>query len=304
VQDPILEPLKEKDTFITYGLSPTAPPGGRGFFSNNIFYPLLSWEKGAGGRGKKMMHRRPIPEVKRNTLFLLRILISVIFFLCSIQSSRSQSINYPEVFGEDWKKAETFEKENRVWIKPLIDKNHISYPLAMSVVFPELVRYSALRDKMEISMLKTLYVNLGEDYADFSIGVFQMKPSFAEKIRDESSAYLGSRSGIRFKTVSDYEDIKDFRKSIIKDLEDPESQVIYLISFIRICEKKFNLNRLDEIKLLKFLATAYNFGIDKTGIQIAKMTDKKFFSAKLISSEKYPYADVSLFWYNQFLSAK
>jgi hypothetical protein len=233
-----------------------------------------------------------------------RVLLIILFCVLFLQPSRSQSLNYAEIFGEDWKKAETFEKENRQWIKTLIEKNNISYSLAMAVVFPELVRYSALRDKMEISLLKTLYVNLGEDYADFSIGVFQMKPSFAETIRDESSAYLGSRSGIRFKTISDYEEIKDLRKSIIKDLEDPESQVIYLISFIRICEKKFNLNRLDEIKLLKFLATAYNFGIDKTGIQIAKMIDKKFFSTKLISSEKYSYADVSLFCYKYFSSSK
>ena len=128
-----------------------------------------------------------------------------------------------------------------------------------------------------------------------------MKPSFAETIRDESSAYLGSRSGIRFKKINDYDDIKDYRKSIIRDLEDPESQVIYLISFIQICEKKFNLNRLDQIRFIKFLATVYNLGIDKTGIQIAKMTDKKFFSTKLISSEKYSYADVSLYFYKYFL---
>lgn len=250
------------------------------------------------------MKRKPGPIVKLSKLFLWRIIIIIILILYSIQPSGSQSLNYAEIFGEDWKKAEAFEKENRQWIKPLIEKNHISYPLALSVVFPELVRYSALRDQMEISLLKTLYVNLGEDYADFSIGVFQMKPSFAETIRDESSAYLGSRSGIRFKKINDYEDIKDFRKSIIKDLEDPESQVIYLISFITICEKKFNLNRLDEIKLLKFLATVYNLGIDKTGIQIAKMTDRKFFSTKLISSEKYSYADVSLFCYKYIFSSK
>lgn len=228
----------------------------------------------------------------------------ILFCIVLLQPSRSQSLNYADIFGEDWKKAETFEKENRQWIRPLIEKNHISYPVALSVVFPELVRYSALRDQMEISLLKTLYVNLGEDYADFSIGVFQMKPSFAETIRDESSAYLGSRSGIRFEKINDYEDIKDFRKSIIKDLEDPESQVIYLITFIRICEKKFNLNRLDQIRFIKFLATAYNFGIDKSGIQIAKMTDKKFFSTKLISSEKYSYADVSLYFYKYFSLAK
>ena len=219
-------------------------------------------------------------------------------------SARSQSLNYADVFGEDWKKAENFEKENRNWIEPLLTKNHISYPLAIAIVFPELVRYSALRDKMEISLLKTLYVNLGEEYADFSIGLFQMKPSFGERIRDESSVYLGSRTGITFKKVSEYENIKDFRKSIVKDLENPEGQVIYLITFIRICEKKFNMYRLGEPERLKFLATAYNFGLDKTAAQIVNMTSKKFFSTKLIKTETYSYADVSLFWYNEFMTGR
>ena len=227
----------------------------------------------------------------------VRNLFTFLLFIGFFRSGCSQSENYQVLFGDDWKKAETFEKENRSWIEPLLAKNHIPYKLAIAVVFPELVRYSALKDKIEIGLLKTLYVNLGNDYADFSIGIFQMKPSFAETIRDESSTYLGRRSGIAFKNLSNYDDIKDYRKSIIRDLEDPESQVIYLISFIQICEKKFNLNRLDEERLLKFLATAYNCGIDKTALEIVRMSDKKFFNTKLITNDKYSYADVSLFWF-------
>jgi hypothetical protein len=234
----------------------------------------------------------------------VRVLITLLFIAGFSVTSISQSINYHDIFGEDWKKADAFEKENRAWIEPVLNKNHISYPEAMSIIFPELIRYSALRDKMEISLLKTLYVNLGEDYADFSIGVFQMKPSFAENIRHESTAFLGRRSGIVFKNLSDYSDIKDFRKSIIRDLEDPEGQVAYLISFIRICEKKFNMYRLNELTRIKFLATAYNFSIDKTALQIASMADKKFFSTKLLKTETYAYADVSIFWYNQYSGIK
>ena len=227
----------------------------------------------------------------------MRNLFAFLLFIGLFKPAWSQSENYQVLFGDDWKKAVTFEKENKTWIEPILAKNHISYPLAIAIIFPELVRYSALKDKMEIGLLKTLYVNLGNDYADFSIGIFQMKPSFAETIRDESSTYLGRRSGITFKSTSDYEDIKDYRKSIIRDLEDPEGQVIYLISFIQICEKKFNLGKLDEARLLKFLATAYNFGIDKKALEIVRMSEKKFFSTKLITNDKYSYADVSLFWF-------
>ncbi len=232
----------------------------------------------------------------------IRVFLTTIIFSTLYCSSSSQPVNYSELFGDDWKKAEVFEKENRGWMDSVLTRNHISYPVAVAIIFPELVRYSALKDKMEIGLLKTLYVNLGEEYADFSIGVFQMKPSFAETIRDESTAYLGRQAGIIFKSSSDYDNIKDFRKSIIKDLEDPESQVIYLITFIKICKKKFNLNRLDEINLIKFLATAYNFGIDKTALEIVRMTDKKFFNTKLLKTENYSYADVSLFWYKHYIS--
>jgi hypothetical protein len=228
----------------------------------------------------------------------VRILFAIIIFTGILNSVESQTPDYPSIFGENWTKAETFEKENREWLKPLLEKNHISYPLAMSVVFPEIVRYSALRDKMEVTLLKTLYVNLGEEYADFSIGIFQMKPSFAETIRDESSTFLGPRSGITFKAPATYSDIKEFRKSIIQDLENPEGQAIYLITFMRICDKKFNLKRLDDKGLIRFFSTAYNYGIDKTALQIVSMEDRKFFSTKLIDGARYSYADISLFWFD------
>ncbi len=232
----------------------------------------------------------------------MKLLITFLLTNLFSQFASSQSIDYQELFGDDWKKALIFEKENRNWMEPLLAKSHVSYPVAISIVFPEIVRYSALRDKVEISLLKTLYVNLGEDYADFSIGQFQMKPSFAEAIRRKAASGLERKSGIHFKKKSDFDDIKDFRKSILNDLEDPKSQINYLIVFIMICEKEFKTSCKDEVTQLKFLATAYNSGIDKNASEIERMTEKKYFNTKLISTEKYCYSDVSLFWYKQFIS--
>ena len=232
----------------------------------------------------------------------MRTLLFFLLFTGFLNFGWSQSINYEDLFGDDWKKAMTFEKENRNWIEPLLAKNHISYPLAISIIFPELVRYSALRDKMEITLLKTLYVNLGEEYADFSIGQFQMKPSFAEMIREKAPAVLGHRSGISFQKKSDFDDIKDFRKTIVNDLEDPATQINYLIAFIKICDRNYRTGLEDEVSRVKFLATAYNFGFDKSAAEIENMIDKKFFSTRLIKTENYSYAEVSLFWYKQFVS--
>jgi hypothetical protein len=140
-------------------------------------------------------------------ILIVRSLFIFLLITILLNPALSQTINYQEVFGDDWEKALAFESENRVWMEPLLVKNQISYPLAIAVIFPELVRYSALRDKMEITLLKALYINLGEDYANFSIGQFQMKPSFAEIIREKAPSVFSRKSGIIFKSRSEFDDI-------------------------------------------------------------------------------------------------
>jgi hypothetical protein len=235
---------------------------------------------------------------------MVRIIL-MLFLLSSVAvSATSQPLNYRDIFGDDWKKAEAFEKENRSWMEHALKRSHISYTLAIAVIFPELVRYSALRDKMETTLLKALYINLGDNYANFSIGQFQMKPSFAEMVRDQSQTLPGRRSSVRFKNSSDYDDVKSFRKSIVQDMEDPRIQFSYLIAFFRICETKWGITRGDDVTNVRFLATAYNFGINKNRAEIERMIDKRFFNTKLFRTDNYSYADVSLFWYNQFQIAK
>jgi hypothetical protein len=231
-----------------------------------------------------------------------RIAILVGFLiLLSCKSVRSQSLNYQEIFGHDWDRALSFVAENRNWIEPKLEQYHVSFPVAIAVVFPELVRYSALRDKIEITLLKALYINLGEEYANFSIGPFQMKPSFGEMIREKSNSEKSIKSDKLFKEKSDYDDIKSYRSSIVSDLENPESQINYLIVFIKICENNFNLKLKNEDAKVKFLATAYNYGFWKTAEQIEKMSDEKFFRTTILKTENYSYYDVSLFWFHHFL---
>lgn len=227
--------------------------------------------------------------------------ISVFFLsVLLLTPALPQSLDYSEVFGSDWDKALSFEKENRSWMEPVLKKNNIPYEIAIAVIFPELVRYSALRDKMEITLLKALYINVGETYANFSIGRFQMKPSFAEKIHREAPSALERKSDIRFKQPEEFDHIADYRKSIVTDLEDPRSEFSYLVAFCKIADKKFRINRMDERARVKFLATAYNFGIDKNKEEIESMTDKKYFNTKLFKTKNYSYSEVSLFWYDNY----
>lgn len=232
----------------------------------------------------------------------MRILITVILVLAFLKPSFAQSPDYGEIFGNDWEKAVLYENQNHGWIDSLLSKYHVSYQEAMSVVFPEIVRYSALKDKIETGLLMTLYVNLGEDYANFSIGVLQMKPTFAEYIRENSISVKGKRPAIKFERKTDFDDIKAYRKSIIKDLRYPEGQFRYLIVFMRLCDKKFNTGAMDETARIKFLSTAYNYGIDRTYEEIVSMVDKKYFNTKLIKTKNYAYSDVALYRYSQYSS--
>lgn len=223
----------------------------------------------------------------------------LLLLLLAIQGLRAQEPDYEAIFGDDWLKAEEFERENRNWMEPVLEKYDIPYRLAISVVFPELVRYSALRDKMETTLLKALYVNLGDEYANFSIGHFQIKPSFASIIREEAPKALGRRSDITFRQPEEFDDISNYRKSIIVDLEDPKTQFNYVVAFFKLCEKKYKTGKMSEEEKLKFLSTAYNYGIDKSSEQIISMSGRKFFSTRLIKSVTYCYSDISLYRYRQ-----
>lgn len=237
-----------------------------------------------------------IPERIRKCLFLLSLILAI---FCS--RSFSQPLNYEDLFGDDWKKALQFVDLNEEWMVPLLERHQISYAVAVAVVFPELVRYSAIRDKMETSMLKTLYRNLGNDYADFSVGVFQVKPSFAEKIREEVSLLEGRRIKSLFRKRNSYKNLREYRGAIISDLEDPESEFKYIIAFITICEKLFPRVAENDTSKISFLATAYNTGFWKSEEEIEKMSNSRFYNTKLFKTENYSYADVSLFWYKQHI---
>ena len=228
---------------------------------------------------------------------LRRISIVILLMIEATNVGISQPLDYKVLFGKNWEDAITWVEENKVWMVPKLKEFNIDYSTAVSVIFPELVRYSALRDRMEITLCKSLYIYKGSKYADFSIGIFQMKPSFAELVRDEAFITMGIRSKKLFKDKHEYEDMIKYRADIIKDQESPQAQLNYLIAFFKICEANFKLKKMDKDYLVKFLATAYNYGFTKTQAEIDSMIPKRFFNTIPFKEENYSYAEVSLFWY-------
>jgi hypothetical protein len=263
---------------------PPIPPGG-------AFNPAPERKVPLGGPDSYRDRGRS--SVGESFRFGLLIILQLFISFCL----KGQSLNYPDIFGDDWKKAEQFVTGNEKWIRPVLEKYRVDYYEAISVVFPELVRYSALRDKMEITLLKALYINLGEEYANFSIGHFQMKPSFAETIIKEGMKLTGRKTPL-VRDSTGYEDIRNYRAAIVSSLEDINSQLDYLVVFFKIAGKKFDLKKMDEHSRITFLAAAYNYGPLHSEMEITEMSSRKFFSTKLVSRDLYSYADISLYWYN------
>lgn len=232
--------------------------------------------------------------------YLYRTFLGLFLIFWSEGLSFPQSIDYKSIFGKDWDKAGSFLAENETWMKQISKEYNISYPIAVAIVFPELIRYSALRDKIEISLLKSLYIYKGEEYADFSIGQFQMKPSFAESIHENVSLLKGKLKN-QFKEKIRKEDITKYRSAIVKDLEEPESQLLYLAAFLKICEAFYNLKDMDEEQMIKFLSTAYNYSFQKSFEEINAIKDKKFFHTTLVRAECYSYAEISWYWYVNYI---
>ncbi|HAH56558.1 MAG: hypothetical protein KUL83_11055 [Lentimicrobium sp.] len=181
------------------------------------------------------------------------------------------------------------------WMADTLIEQKINPALAYGIIFPGLVRYSALRDIMEAGAYRTLYVQRGRKYAHYTVGRFQMKPSFAELIE---------RNVTRQKMTSFEFDLKNNSKARslrAKRLESTEWQLRYLVFFIRIMEKRFNhVKWKSEDDKVRFYATAFNVGYNRDERTIRRMMNPRtprYRKAKKTKA-KDRHGDVAAYFYN------
>lgn len=210
-----------------------------------------------------------------------------------------EQANYRAIFGNDYDYALKILNDHQWWADTL-ERNGLDPEFTLSIIFPELIRYSSISDYIEIKALEVLYVQYGKDYSDFSIGLFQMKPSFAEKIESDILLFnledkFPRLSSLRPATI----DSIQTRKERIFRLKDEYFQLLYLEAFIRIMDHIYPdvANGPLEDKLI-FYPTAYNTGYWKGGPVIRWSGDQGYFYLGMIEPEvKYVYASISLFFY-------
>lgn len=211
--------------------------------------------------------------------------------------------DYKKDFGNDYIHALQWLKLNSLAIDKCAEQFNIPAAQLKAIVFPELIRYNTVYDAIEINSLKYLYVSEGKDYADFSVGNFQMKPSFAEMIEQDANQYLDANflHFCGFDKLKDLADNEENRKERIARITSTQQQLIYLCAFYKICDVKFADRVFASVnEKVKFFATCYNVGYRRSYEKIVTVQSKKYFhTGKFFTTANYNYADISNYYFDQ-----
>ena len=209
--------------------------------------------------------------------------------------------NYKQVFGSDYTWAVNWLQQNKAVIQKNADQYNIPAKELMAIVFPELIRYNTVFDAIEINSLKFLYVSEGKDYADFSVGYFQMKPSFAEMVEHDLAELKDTLFVSRSKLSGLYNlaDNAPNRKARIARITSVEMQLQYLCAFYKICQEKFADKKFSSTaEKVKFFSTCYNAGYHRDYESLQTFQKKKYYhTGKFFTSQLYNYADISDYYF-------
>jgi hypothetical protein len=227
-----------------------------------------------------------------------RHLILLIFLIFSFISGNAQ---YCHDFKAECEYANKIFIENKSKFEENARRCSVSSIFLFSLVAPEISCFNSIRNKIELYSLKVLYVLKGRSYSDFSIGFFQMKPSFVEDIENyiSSDIYMKNKYG---KILYSNPDDLLSRDDRINRLLSIDWQLEYLSLFCIILEHKFpEVSCMHLEDKLYFYASAYNCGFNNKKVNILRNGEITIFPA--YSIKKYKYTDiVKCFYFDSLLS--
>ena len=232
---------------------------------------------------------------KEHLLFLFLIIFNFIFSF-----SIEEKDDFINSFATDIDRAIKFIDNHKDEIIEISKDYNIDVNIALSIMFPELVRYNQLKDQIEISANKLFYIKWGSEYADFSIGILQMKPTFIERLAN-------TRKRDKYDNLFLYPENyskEDIRGIIIDRLQDVDYQLKYLAYFINIIDTSNEVNFKNNYDKIIYYATAYNAGSWYNEENNQKLSKKKTYPYGPNNDEikQYSYSDISLYYYQNILN--
>lgn len=210
--------------------------------------------------------------------------------------------DYSKIFGDSYSEAMKYLGNNQ-WMGDTLKSRGIHPVFAISIVFPEMLRYNQLKELFEVSALLTLYIQYGSDYSNFSVGYFQMKPSFAEQLETIWNSMTPKPFECKEFNVTETTAARSER---ISRITTPKGQLLYLSIFIAIMEKRFpSYNSSSNIfKKVTLYSTAYNYGFNKSGVELMQKSKESTFYTDFLKGSTttyYCYADISRYFYKKHI---
>lgn len=214
---------------------------------------------------------------------------SICILLCTIV------VSYFNSFQQEVEEATIFITENKSLIcSTLCGLSTEEQLMAISIVAPEISQYSSFLNFFEQRTLFVMYLN--NVNADFSVGYFQMKPSFVENL--EKKALVSKSLRERFKDIIPSGSEREKRKFRLIKLTSLAGQLRYLRLFIEIVRAKTNdIEFNDSFEKLRYWATLYNSGIDLNESEVLRIQTVNLFPK---FKRKYNYSSVSVEFYYKF----
>lgn len=222
------------------------------------------------------------------------------FFAFLVMVSGQTQTEFAQIWKTDFANAIAFIESAKTTFYQQFDGDYEKTAMASAIIFPELIRYSSIRDFFESQSLELAYVEFGLRAVDFSIGNFQMKPSFAEQIEVHvtNSALRNQYPHLELTQHSS----ADARKIRIERLKSTPWQMTYLAAFIDILHVRFTfLNNETPTFKVAYMSAAYNLGIDATRSEIERwMQTPAFPDGKNAWTKQYAYAQIALYYFENY----
>ncbi|MBR1576316.1 MAG: hypothetical protein IJ654_07710 [Bacteroidales bacterium] len=189
-------------------------------------------------------------------------LLTAVFSSCGIN-------DIPVEQRENWRFAARYAQSHREAWHEIWSGFDIPADVAESIVFPELVRYNRVQDSFETTVLESAYPEFGIDGCDYSIGRFQMKPSFIE---DLEKRWMRSGLAQQYGLTFDMADTQEARQARLDRLKSEEGRCTYLALYLRMLyldygsmdkdgkPRQQGLETLPRQEQAYLAATAYNHG--------------------------------------------
>ena len=206
-------------------------------------------------------------------------------------------------FGDDYDIALKNAKKYYPQIKNIAKEFETDQQIILSIIFPELIRYSLFKDIIETSAVEFIYIKNGIKATDFSIGLFQIRTSFVEKMELYVSENPELQEKCDFILLSDELSSKEKRKTRVKRLKTISWQIKYVNCFYHIAYYKFpNLKNKNKSEQIFFIAAAYNYGFNCSEKEISEWSKVNAFpNGSDFSFKQYSYSFIALNFYQNYL---